>query len=119
MGGAVHGDQGGGGDRQPADDGEAGVRRDEGLDPGEAGGAGGAAGRATAQGRGVLRAGSAQQQRGEQAGEAGVDLGELEVDRGSGTAVGQVVVDALGVATGEPAPDVGAEVVARPGAVDV
>src|SRR4051795_3142949 len=115
MAGTVDRDEGGGGDGETTDDREARVGGGPGLDPGEAGGARGTAGGAATQRGGVLRAGRAQQQRGEQPGQAGVHLGQLEVDRGAGAAVGEVVVDALGVATGEATPDVGAEVVAGPG----
>src|SRR6185312_4007578 len=77
------------------------------------------AGPGCAAGRQVRRAGTAEQERGEDRGQAGVDLGELEVDGRTAAAAFEVVLDARGVATRQAATDVGAEVVAGPAAVDV
>ena len=58
----------------------------------------------------VRRGGAAEQERGQQAAQVGVDLDQLEVDRGAGTAALEVGRDPRGVAAGEAGPDVGAEV---------
>src|SRR4029079_4269709 len=75
------------------------------------------AGPGRAAGRQVRRAGTAEQERGEDRGQAGVDLGELEVDGATAAAAFEVVLDARGVATRQAATDVSAEVVAGPAAV--
>ncbi len=58
----------------------------------------------------------AEDRRCEDAGQAGVDLHELEVDPHAGAAPVEVVLDLAGVASGEAPADVAADVVADPGA---
>ena len=74
------------------------------------------AARGTAGGGDVRRGGTAEQKGREQAGEAGVDLVQLEVDRHAPPALPQMSLDPGRVPPGETVADVGAEVLLGPGA---